>query len=284
MMLKYKILALVLLPLLIVTLYHVYIYDSFINQVDYTRSSVISPAISDMRHATTLRYLTIKSFDTLDDLIDQLEIHGYNESVVASVTAGISDIRSQLAQRDSELQQLNASITSNYPNELQLLGNIIALINESESNTNDVLAQLQTRNITVGVVEELFFEEKAGVSTVKNSLVDRIDEFVTLQYNALDAANADLDKLERDNTNSLYYISIASTLFLLAVALFLNSRIVSPIEKITRAIDEMSKGNMNITITGKDRDDEIGMLARAFDRTLVSVKLALKKSGGDSES
>jgi len=60
------------------------------------------------------------------------------------------------------------------------------------------------------------------------------------------------------------------------VSIYLSNRITRPIKKITKAIEDISLGKMGVQVEGKDRNDEIGALARAFDRTFVSLKLAMR--------
>ena len=47
---------------------------------------------------------------------------------------------------------------------------------------------------------------------------------------------------------------------------------------VTKTIEDISQGKMSTVIEEKERNDEIGNLARAFERTIVSLKLAMKMS------
>jgi HAMP domain-containing protein len=73
-------------------------------------------------------------------------------------------------------------------------------------------------------------------------------------------------------------IMVICFLLALGLGLFVTHSISKPIEQITKNIDDISKGRLDIEITGKERKDEIGDLARAFERTIVSLKLAMKKA------
>ena len=76
-------------------------------------------------------------------------------------------------------------------------------------------------------------------------------------------------------------ITIVYALFLGAIGIGLKTEysITHPIQKLTRTIEEISKGKLDIHVEGKERADEIGELAKAFDRILVSLKLAVEKVG-----
>ena len=55
--------------------------------------------------------------------------------------------------------------------------------------------------------------------------------------------------------------------------------ISKPIWKLTKTIEDISLGKLDTEVEGKERKDEIGDLARAFERTMVSLKLAKRKIG-----
>ncbi len=81
---------------------------------------------------------------------------------------------------------------------------------------------------------------------------------------------------------SLQY-SLAATATIIAIliaviATFLATSITTPIKKLTQTINEISTGNLVAEIDPelKESKDEIGELARAFDRTFVSLKLAMR--------
>ena len=88
-------------------------------------------------------------------------------------------------------------------------------------------------------------------------------------------------KLFALNSTMVTGISIVFLLFLAAIAIGLRTEysITHPIQKLTRNIEDISKGKLDIHVEGKERTDEIGELAKAFDRILVSLKLAVEKVG-----
>lgn len=67
------------------------------------------------------------------------------------------------------------------------------------------------------------------------------------------------------------------TLFVAIVAAILLSRlIINPINHLTKQVEEVSKGKLDIKIDGMKRQDEIGQLVRAFNRTIMSLKITMK--------
>lgn len=81
--------------------------------------------------------------------------------------------------------------------------------------------------------------------------------------------------------NKIYYdlLSVVIIVFLsvLFSAWILSAAITDPIKKLTEVIESMSKGKIDAEIGSKlkESNDEIGDLARAFDRVAKTVKLAV---------
>lgn len=72
---------------------------------------------------------------------------------------------------------------------------------------------------------------------------------------------------------------LATVLFVVIVALLLARRLVRPIENLTQAAEDMSRGELGVYISETDRSDEIGALARSVERMGVSIKMAFDELG-----
>lgn len=66
---------------------------------------------------------------------------------------------------------------------------------------------------------------------------------------------------------------------------YVVAKVLAPIEEITSAVDEMSKGKLYSSINPriKHSNDEIGMLGKSYDRVLASLKVAVNKINVYSE-
>lgn len=75
-------------------------------------------------------------------------------------------------------------------------------------------------------------------------------------------------------------ISMLAMLVAIGVAYILSRSIAEPIKKLTKVIEDISTGKLDTEIDPelKNSKDEIGRLANAFDRTIVSLKLAMKQT------
>lgn len=80
-------------------------------------------------------------------------------------------------------------------------------------------------------------------------------------------------------------ISVVLTLITMVVSYILVSSIVRPMENITKSLDELSKGETEMKISGTERGDEIGVLARAARQfmELSRQREALMKQNAENE-
>ena len=80
-------------------------------------------------------------------------------------------------------------------------------------------------------------------------------------------------------TGVTIFVSLLPLISAAGIGAFMSYNVSSNIKQLTFTIDEISKGKLDAHVSGKGRDDEIGELARAFDRILISLKLAVEKVG-----
>ncbi|MDD5340250.1 MAG: PAS domain S-box protein [Candidatus ainarchaeum sp.] len=84
----------------------------------------------------------------------------------------------------------------------------------------------------------------------------------------------------RQINSAVLLVTLALLLLALAAAILAIRRVFAPIDELTSVVSAISKGDMRSDLDPKmkESNDEIGKLARAFDRTLVSLKLAMKET------
>jgi len=69
----------------------------------------------------------------------------------------------------------------------------------------------------------------------------------------------------------------ATLVSVILMAYLLANHLATPIRKLTKIADEISKGNLQAEIGEKERGDEIGALARAIERMGVSLQMAFDR-------
>lgn len=80
--------------------------------------------------------------------------------------------------------------------------------------------------------------------------------------------------------NLLIFVNSLVLAIILVIIIAVAESISSPIQRLTRIAADISKGKLDTKMDPQllEQDNEVGALARAFDRTLVSLKLAMQKN------
>jgi methyl-accepting chemotaxis protein len=78
------------------------------------------------------------------------------------------------------------------------------------------------------------------------------------------------------NSQALTLLLITLVL-VVVVAYLLSLKLATPIRSLTTITEQLSQGKFDVVITGLQRKDEIGDLAKAIDRLGTSIKVAIKR-------
>jgi HAMP domain-containing protein len=70
---------------------------------------------------------------------------------------------------------------------------------------------------------------------------------------------------------------IGVLLIAIIIGLILGGNITKPINKLSTAADLISQGKMDLEVLEEDRKDEIGVLTKAFNRLVISLKFAMSR-------
>jgi len=117
---------------------------------------------------------------------------------------------------------------------------------------------------------------RPGISGEKWELTKWFVFVETFQDEAFEAINK--------SGNIIIGVGVFIGIMILFLAVFLARSIAGPIKKLTKTIDNISKGELNEKVDPElvKSKDELGDLAKAFERTVTSLKLAMRKNADES--
>lgn len=158
-----------------------------------------------------------------------------------------------------------------------------------ESENREALAGLlETQSVFKQEALKGFNMRKAGINSQEtDQLIQTEKELLSNKTKELVEKN---NKVVSENITAykdlisklyiiLWMIAILATIIMMVGGIYFSHILVNkPIRALTKVATDISVGKLDATIDQKilDSQDEIGELARAFDRTLVSLKLAMK--------
>lgn len=159
-------------------------------------------------------------------------------------------------------------------------GNLVASGDESFLNVEQTEFTDFSDNpaVQAGIVGEQFTYEANGKEVLAYAQNLPLGWTLVVQQDAAEAF-APLRSAQR----SALIILVATVLFVVIVALLMARRLVTPIESLTEAAENMSRGQLGEEISETERGDEIGSLARAVERMGVSIKMAFEELNGSQE-
>ncbi|MDA3904245.1 MAG: cache and HAMP domain-containing protein [Desulfuromusa sp.] len=79
-----------------------------------------------------------------------------------------------------------------------------------------------------------------------------------------------------ENQKALYLL-IATLVIVCFIAVFVSRSLTAPIRDLTAVADKYSQGQLDLKITGLDRNDEIGQLSQAIERLGTSIRMAINR-------
>lgn len=133
------------------------------------------------------------------------------------------------------------------------LGTIISALDKKEVLLTDAVDYLGNPVIGVG------------------RYIDRTGWGLAVKINR-DEALAPVDELFR----TFILIMFLVIMLVVAMGLIFARSLTQPITRLTEVVNEISHGKLDVKLDKLDTQDEIGDLARAFERVVVSLKLAMR--------
>ncbi|MBI5355107.1 MAG: PAS domain S-box protein [Candidatus Aenigmarchaeota archaeon] len=119
-----------------------------------------------------------------------------------------------------------------------------------------------------------------GIQNFFNKRRSQVDNAFSDSVKTLDFASMERERTLGAATSVVVEVVIVALILSIPLSIALSYIISKPIVKLTRIIDDISKGKLDSEIDEriKNGDDEISDLARSFNRTIVSLKLAMRET------
>ncbi len=157
----------------------------------------------------------------------------------------------------------------------------VANIQQDLANLQDSLTQLNNGESLAGTQSGNLLE------TYSEKLRVQIQTGIEDSFKLQDIASQNLIDQQATTKTVVMILTIFLTIIILINSIYILLSVTVPIRSLTRVIEDISRGKLDASIdnTVLKKTDEIGMLARAFDRTIVSLKLAMRdKSTTNSDA
>lgn len=152
-------------------------------------------------------------------------------------------------------------------------GQVVAHPSEEFTSTRKDLSTHPAFQATGGNDGSVIFTDERGEKTIAFTR-RTTDGWVVVAQQPYAEAYAALRDLNR---NSFILLLVAVVMGVITALLF-SRQLSLPIRQLTSVADSLSRGQLDVSVAGMERGDEIGALARAIDRLGTSIKYAMERA------
>ena len=179
---------------------------------------------------------------------------------------------------DNAFKQYEYLINKFFPDEKEFLENV-RVTGQALKDKSDKIIELKEK----GISGQEILQAKKELEEAEQAFLKTIGAIIAHETKELEDRKAEVNNSITTAQNTIFIVSGIILIVAIVIGLFIARSISVPIQKLTKSIDDISMGILDVEIRGKDRNDEIGKLAQAFERTIVSLKLAMKKAKPSEE-
>ena len=179
---------------------------------------------------------------------------------------------------DNAFKQYEYLINKFFPDEKEFLENV-RVTGQALKDKSDKIIELKEK----GISGQEVLQAKKELEEAEQAFLKTIGAIIAHETKELEDRKAEVNNSITTAQNTIFIVSGIILIVAIVIGLFIARSISVPIQKLTKSIDDISMGILDVEIRGKDRNDEIGKLAQAFERTIVSLKLAMKKAKPSEE-
>ncbi|MBD1868529.1 response regulator [Cyanobacteria bacterium FACHB-471] len=222
-----------------------------------------------VRTASRMESHTYQVLNELEGLISTIKDaetgqRGYiitgQESYLEPYTAAISTL-------DGRIEQIR-DLTQDNPVQQQQLDRLVPLV----ANRLEVMQRVIDIRRTQGFDTALEVVQVDQGRQVMNEIRDLIEEMEATETELLDQRTAQADLATRQ---MLYGVAFGIPLYSLLLALlgfFLAKNISRPLKQISDAAEDLTDGNLAVSLPESDRHDEIGVLTQTFNQMIANLR------------
>jgi methyl-accepting chemotaxis protein len=227
------------------------------------RSTTQLVAASDLRKQT---FETLSQLEDVLSVVQDVQI-GQRGYALTGEESYLEPYHAALARIDGHMQELRRLTVTDSQDQRRLdaldvlVRNYLALARETVDATRIKSPEAGVAIIRTGKGKALTDDIRRTVSEIEREKTGQLQE--------------QIEEAQTNATRTKWTIALGTlTAFLIAaLAGFVITRnIASPLRELTTVAERITVGDLSVTVAADSRRDEVGMLARAFDRMTQSLR------------
>lgn len=207
----------------------------------------------------------------------------------------LNDLSGTLSDiQDSMYEYLNTKSSEaleNYYRNVQDFNSFLTGLNHEASDDNVMLMEKNIRNMSQEYLKEadLAVMAKRGRNTEKY-IEGYENASETYRYINTYIYSLNNKQFESNSNNyeilmvSLRYLEVITTIILFVITslnviliMFMTKSITTPLRRLAKAADEVANGNLDVPLLETRYNDEVGVVSKAFNKMIVSIREYIEK-------
>jgi signal transduction histidine kinase len=190
---------------------------------------------------------------------------------IDSVTSSMASYKSILSVYFTNGDETQIKVANSRAAILRTQLNDMLHLSGDESIVKGLTALKKAGDNYLAVADELVSQYQSRADIVRERahpaagfMLQSSDEVIAASKKAADLANRSMGRLMDENMRTGIAVGAIAVLVLLASAVYVMFGVARPVRRITAAMEEISRGNLNVLAPGGERSDEIGEQARTL--------------------
>lgn len=233
-------------------------------------------------------FVNIFLFDNVNNMVTRLD-----QIYVSNVN--LNDLSDALnAIQNSMTEYLNTKTTDsmeNYYRDTKAFQPLLEKLNSETTSNEFLLMEKNIRSMSLSYLEltDKTIEAKRGRNVVKyNRYYEEAVELYDYISSYIYSLNNKRFKTNSDNYNvlsfSLRYLEVVSSVVLIIVAMSntlliiaVTRSITNPLNNLVNVANEVGEGNFSVELLDVNSNDEVGVVSRAFNKMVISIRIYIDK-------
>jgi methyl-accepting chemotaxis protein len=165
------------------------------------------------------------------------------------------------------------NLTGDNVNQQRRLDTLESLINGKEGKFAELQETIDARRDKAkgfAVALQLILTDKG--KKVMDDIRKAIDEMRNEENALLKTRSDDAQLSARNTTLTIIFGTLAAVIVLALAGFVITRNIARPLRDLTTVAERITVGDLNVTVSANTRTDEVGILARTFDRMTQSLR------------
>jgi len=216
---------------------------------------------------------------------------------VQSFTKGVALMRSESPAGSKQEDLEDSRRLESMQSMMKYLGDYEEILNKSAPDDVYLAENIRTEGLKLhGVCEDLIRAKREGKSgedilqslasfrVHEQGFLETVDEAISIESDRFATEKQNLASSFTSTSKIIINIGLLAIILAIALGLYIFRLISKPLNTLSKTVDEISQGNLDVKIKKTGSIKEINILADSLDRAMTTMKRAIKRNSPRKKS